>query len=56
MQLIDYMEEALNLWRYKVEKIHWTNLIHCKTLMLRDISAAENIITKSFDVLEDEKL
>ena len=55
MQLMDCMEEAVNVWRYKVENspLDQSGSVQ-EPLLLRDISAAENIITKSFDVLKDD--
>ena len=55
MQLMDCMEEAVNVWRYKVENspLDQSGSVQ-EPLLLRDISAAENIITKSFHVLEDD--
>ena len=57
MQLMDCMEEAVNVWRYKIENspLDQSGSVQ-EPLLLRDISAAENIITKSFDVLKDDKL
>ena len=55
MLLMDCMEEAVNVWRYKVENspLDQSGSVQ-EPLLLRGISAAENIITKSFDVLEDD--
>ena len=57
MQLMDCMEEAMNVWIYKAQNspLDQSGSVQ-EPLLLRDISAADNIITKSFKVVEDDKL